>query len=232
MSAIELLWFPGTCSRVTLIALEEIGEPFKTRVSPVARGSDPGFLAINPKGKVPALVVDGTVLTETPAIMTYLAATYPAARLLPRGDLLVEIDALATMSWIAGAIHPSITRARYPQRFCDAAGSAERTRALAADALRSCFEVAEERLADRPWLFGDWSVVDAYLLWAWFRAIGSGMDGRGLDRCAAHAARCELWPSVARALDREESTYAEMLTTGALTTKLPPHQVGRTPTVV
>ena len=231
MPEIELLWFPGTCSRVTLVALEEIGEPFMTRLSPLARGTDSEFLSINPKGKVPVLTLDGTPVTETPAIMTYLARLYPAAELLPTGDPLVAIDALATMSWIAGGIHPSITRLRYPLRFCDAPGSADRTRALAAEALRGCFKVAEERLADREWLYDKWSVIDAYLLWAWFRAVGSGMDPRGLARCAAHAARCELRPSVARALDLEESTYAEMLAAGALPVELPPHQVGRTPAI-
>ena len=228
VAEIELLWFPGTCARVTLVALEEIGEQFTTRLSPLARGTDPEFLSINPKGKVPVLVIDGTRLTETPAIMTHLARRYPAAHLLPTGDPLVAIDALATMSWIAGGIHPSITRLRYPLRFCDLPGSADRTRALAAGALRGCFEVVEERLAGREWLYGEWSIVDVYLLWAWFRAVGSGMDGRGLARCAAHAARCELRPSVERALDLEESAYAEMLAMGALTGELPPHQVGRT----
>jgi glutathione S-transferase len=228
---IELIWFPGTCSRVTLIALEEIGEPFATHVSPVARASDPGFLSINPKGKVPVLTIDGVQLTETPAIMTRLAALYEAARLLPVGDPVIENDALAMMCWIAGAMHPSITRMRYPQRFCDAPGSADRTRALASEALRMCFELVEQRLADRDWVYDEWSVVDAYLLWAWFRAAGSGMDCTGLARCAAHAARCELRPSVSRALDREEATYAEMLESGALAVELPPHQVGRTPSV-
>jgi glutathione S-transferase len=232
MSTIELVWFPGTCSRVTLVALEEIGRPFQTRLSPVARSADPDFLLVNPKGKVPALVVNGSVLTETPAIMTFLARAYPDARLLPSGDPLVEIDALAIMSWIAGGMHPHITRMRYPRRFCDAPGSEDRTRALAADALRACFEVVEERLSNRPWLFEEWSIVDVYLLWAWFRAIGSGMDGRNLPRCAAHALRCERWPSVSRALDREEATYAEMIATGVLAAELPPHQVGRTPTVI
>jgi glutathione S-transferase len=232
VSTIELIWFPGTCSRVTLIALEEVGEPFVTRLSPVARATDPEFLTINPKGKVPVLVIDGVRLTETPAIMARLAALYPAARLLPRGDPLVENDAFETMCWIAGAMHPSITRMRYPQRFCDAPGSADRTRALAAEVLRTCFELVEQRLTDRRWLYDDWSVVDAYLLWAWFRAAGSGMDCSGLPHCAAHAARCEIRPSVARALDREEATYAEMLESGALAVELPPHQVGRTPSEI
>jgi glutathione S-transferase len=229
---ILLLWFPGTCSRVTLIALEEIGEPFAARVSPVARATDPGFLAINPKGKVPVLRIDGVQLTETPAIMTRLAALYPAAQLLPTGDPLIENDALAMMCWISGAIHPSITRMRYPQRFCDVRGSENRTRELAAAGLRSCFELVEQRLGDRDWLYGGWSVVDAYLLWAWFRAAGSGMDCSGLPHCAAHAARCELRPAVARALDREEAAYADMLDSGALVAELPPNQVGRTANLV
>lgn len=232
MPAMELVWFPGTCSRVTLVALEEIGEPFETRVSPVARTTDREFLTINPKGKVPVLVIDGVPLTETPAIMTHLASRYPAARLLPSDDRPEAIDALATMCWIASGMHPAITRLRYPLRFCDLPGSEDRTRALAADALRACFEVVEQRLVDREWLYGEWSIVDAYLLWAWFRAVGSGMDSQGLPRCADHAARCELRPSVARALDREESTYAQMLASGAITVELPPHQVGRTPAIV
>ena len=228
MTKIELWWFPGTCSRVTLIALEEIGVPYSTRLSPVARSADARFLQVNPKGKVPVLNIDGASLTETPAIMTYLASRYPAANLLPAGDPLVATDALALMSWIAGAVHPPITRLRYPQRFCDVPGSEERTQALAAGVLRDCFEVVEERLDGREWLYERWSVVDAYLLWAWFRASGSGMDVQGLERCADHGRRCELRPSVARALDREETTYAEMLATGSLSITLPANQVGRT----
>jgi glutathione S-transferase len=228
VAEIELVWFPGTCSRVTLVALEEIGEPFSLRLSPVARGSDAEFLSINRKGKVPVLLIDGAVLTETPAIVTHLAGLYPTAKLLPTDDPLTVIDALATMSWIAGAIHPAITRLRYPLRFCDAPESADRTRALAAHALRDCFMVAEERLGNREWFYEDWSVVDAYLLWAWFRAVGSGMGSDGLPHCAEHAARCELRPSVARTLDREESTYVELLASGALPVELPPNQVGRT----
>ena len=227
MAEIELWWFPGTCSRVTLVALEEIGVPFRLHLSPVARTSDAAFLRVNPKGRVPVLIIDGARLTETPAIVTYLADRYVAARLLPAKSRLLAIDALATMSWIAGTIHPSITRSRYPQRFCDVPGSVGRTRELATQALRNCFEIVEERLTDSDWLYGEWSIVDAYLLWAWFRAVGSDMDASGLTRCAAHAARCELRPSVARTLDREESTYAWMLRSGALEVELPPHQVGR-----
>jgi glutathione S-transferase len=228
MAQTELVWFPGTCSRVTLIALEEIGEPFSTRTITGNRSEDPEFLALNPKGKVPLLVIDGIRLTENTAIVSYLARTRPQARLLPRDDLLVEIDALATMSWFAAGVHPAITRMRFPERFCDAPGSADRTRTLAGEVLLGCFEIIEERLADRDWLYEEWSVVDGYLLWVWFRAVGSGIDGSRFPRCAAHAQRCEQRPSVARALDREEAEYARLLAAGTAGVTRP-YQVGRAP---
>ncbi len=227
MATLELVWFPGTCSRVTLVALEEIGEPFTTTLAPLGRSSDAAFLALNPKGKVPVLLLDGAALTENSAIVSHLARLYPHAQLLPAGDPLVETDALATMSWFAAGVHPSITRLRFPLRFCETPGSAESTRALAAATLRGCFEIVEQRLADREWLYERWSVVDAYLLWCWFRAVGSGMDASGLVRCAAHAAACEEHPSVARALDREEAAYTQLLADGAFPPDHPPNQAGR-----
>jgi glutathione S-transferase len=226
MPSFELVWYPGTCSRVTLVALEEIGEPFTTTLAPLARMSDAEFRGLNAKGKVPVLMIDGAALTENTAIVTHLSRLYPHARLLPSGDELVEIDALATMSWFAAGIHPSITRLRFPRRF---SADADSTRAIAADTLRGCFEIVEQRLAGREWLYDEWSVVDAYLLWCWFRAVGSGMDASGLHRCAAHAAACEERPSVARALEREEAAYEELLAAGAIPADNPPHQVGRAP---
>jgi glutathione S-transferase len=65
------------------------------------------------------LTIDGVQVTETPAVMTRLAALYPTARLLPTGDPVIENDALAMTCWTAGVMHPPITRMRYPQRFCD-----------------------------------------------------------------------------------------------------------------
>ena len=232
MSEIELIWFPGNCARVTLVALEEIGEPFTTTSAPLYRKTDPEFLALNPKATLPVLLIDGVVLTETIAIVSYLARLCPQACLLPAGDPLVETDALATMAWFASAMHPVISRLRFAARYGDTPGSVESTRAHAAATLRRSFDVVEERLADREWLYDEWSVVDAYLLWLWFRAVGSGMDGSGLVRLAAHCERCEARASVARALDREESTYAELLASGSVPEQLPPHQVGRAPRVV
>ena len=111
----------------------------------------------------------------------------------------------------------------------DNSDSFDRTRTMAAEGLERCFASVEQPLADRDWLYGDWSIMDGYLLWLWFRAVGSGMDGAGFARCADHAQRCEQRPSVARALDREESQYAQLVRSGELAVRLPPHQVRRAP---
>jgi glutathione S-transferase len=194
-SQIELVWFAGSCARVTLIALEEIGVPF----------------------------------TETIAIVTHLSKTHLEARLLPAGDALVDVDVLATMSWFASGMHPLVAALRLPMLVNDDPASFARTRAIAAQGLARCFTILEQRLSDREWLYGAWSIVDVYLLWLWFRAVGSGMDGSDFPRCADHAQRCEQRSTVARVLEREESAYAGLLASGTLTETLPPHQVGLAP---
>jgi glutathione S-transferase len=122
-----------------------------------------------------------------------------------------------------------VARLRFPKLVNDDPASFERTRAIAAKELQASFAILEQRLADREWLYEDWSIVDAYQPWCWFRAIGSGMDGSDFPRCAEHAQRCERRPSVARALEREASAYSQLLSSGSLGVKLRPHQVGRAP---
>ena len=82
MPDVELYWGPGSCARVPFIALEEAGADFTLHVINRFAGEakTPEYLAVNPKGKVPTLVVDGSILTENPAIQTYIAGAYPDGR--------------------------------------------------------------------------------------------------------------------------------------------------------
>jgi glutathione S-transferase len=227
--AIELIWFPGTCSRVTLIALEELEVPFQTATVPWGWADDPGLLAHNAKGKVPTLLIDDVVLTENPAILTHLHRRYPDRGLLPSGDPATDIEVLSTMSWFASGIHPLVARLRYPASVNDEPSTFARTRELAGGRLDRCFQVLEASLAEREWLYGEWSCLDGYLLWLWFRAVGAGFVGSRYPRCADHAQRCERRPSVTRALDREEGELARLVGEGTLTAEPPPHQAGRLP---
>jgi glutathione S-transferase len=83
---------------VPLIALEEIGAPFTATVVPFGWRESLEYRELNPKGKVPTLIIDGVRFTETLAIVMHLARTHPDARLLPNGDPLVEIDVLTMMA--------------------------------------------------------------------------------------------------------------------------------------
>ena len=99
MTSTQLFMAPGTCARVSAIALEEIGEAFETVVVRFMKGEhkSPDYLRMNPKGKVPTLLIDGQTLTENVAIITYLNERNPEAVLLPKADPQREdaADALA-----------------------------------------------------------------------------------------------------------------------------------------
>lgn len=206
MAPARLHYVPGACSRVTHIALEEIGEPFELQLIKRAAGDhrSESYRALNPKGKVPTLEIDGRVLTENPAIQTYLDRRFPAVGLLPEERDDDGLEALMLMCWFASGIHPLIPRIRKPAQFCDVPGAEERVREIAARSAHEAFTMLEERLGDGPWLFGRWTIVDAYLNWLWFRANDSGFDGAPYPRLAEHSARLRERPSAARALATEE----------------------------
>ncbi|MFT3866669.1 MAG: glutathione S-transferase family protein [Solirubrobacterales bacterium] len=229
MADYRLFWSPGTCARVPFVALEEIGCPYAVTVVDKAAKGRPDYIAMNPKGKVPTLLADGRAVTENPAIQLFLARRHPEAGLLPAGPA-EELEALELMSWFAAGIHPAITRQRYPQLFSEEPAAWASIRVRARVQLEEAFTILERRLRHGGWLFDAWSVVDVYLLWLWFRATGSGMDGTEFPACADLARRCEARPSVAKVLDREEREFDLLLAQGRAPASSPPFQVGRAPT--
>src|SRR5262245_37326560 len=107
---LELLYAPFTCSLVPYILLTEAGAEFDVRPVNMMRGQHmtPDFLRLNPRHKVPVLLQDGVPLTEVIAIATWIARSYPNARLLP-SEMMQEIRALSLMSWCASNIHTALT---------------------------------------------------------------------------------------------------------------------------
>src|SRR5882672_12798493 len=100
---------PGSSSMAVHIALHEVGAKFEARPVSFARREHqaPDFLAVNPEGKVPTLLIDGRRLTEVAGILFYLARRFPAAKLLPDGDIEAEAQVVSWMSFIAATIHPA-----------------------------------------------------------------------------------------------------------------------------
>lgn len=208
MQKMTLFVAPNTCARVPTIALEEIGAPFDTELVRTAIGQQktPAFLKVNPKGKVPVLLVDGEPLTENVAILSWLAATFPEAQLLPKAsNPLMATRQTADLAFFAGTVHPIVTRIAMPQKLiADGALAYEIIRPAGTEDMKAVMTVIEDRLANGPWWYGnDWSVVDGYLFWVWDRICGVGFDAGAFPNIQDHAQRMRARPAVKRAMARE-----------------------------
>jgi glutathione S-transferase len=217
MTNLKLSFFPGTSAQVALIGLEQSGVAFDTVLINFAVGEhrSPGYLLINPKGKVPTLQIDGRALTENIAILTWLSRTYPQAGLLPLGrGLQDEMDALSDLSWCAATIHPIVTRLVLPQLFCDREDAVPRVWELASEAMHWHARLLERRLSVQRWMLSDWSVVDAYVQWIWEQSRKAGFDTADYPQLQAHAVRHREQPAVQRALARERAAFDWLGTQG------------------
>jgi glutathione S-transferase len=161
-----LYYWPGASSLVPHIVLEEIGAPYERRLVNLAQGEHKGeaYLKINPHGKVPALAVDGTILTENVAILTYLAKQFPEAQLLPRG-IIDEAQCISMMAWLASALHPTFAHIIRPERFATDTAAHANLKDTAREVFwDNCKEI--NRLLDgKLWTMGtQYTVCDPYAL--------------------------------------------------------------------
>jgi len=204
MIAMTLYFAPDSCARVPLIALEEIGRHYNLEVVAFMKGQhrSPEYLALNPKGKVPTLVVNGEALTENVAILTWLSVRFPDAHLLPEVEnSFAKAHQIEDLAFCASGLHPLVTRLRIPQFFCDTPEGATRVFEMAEVAMRPNFALIDQRLAGKQWWYGErWSIMDAYINRVWFRVIGTQFDGSAYRNLARHDTDQKLRPAVARAL--------------------------------
>jgi glutathione S-transferase len=174
------------------IALHEIGIPFEGR--PMSfRGNDlrsPGYLALNPEGKVPTLLVDRQPLTEVAAILFYLAKRFPDAALLPRDDVAADAQAISWMSFIASTLHPA------------------RQRGL--DYARQVYRIADQRVGP-GWALGDYSIADIHLFRLYWRLANSLKPApEEFPNLTAHYARMMARPAVQRTIELESAIGYEL----------------------
>jgi glutathione S-transferase len=223
---VQLFYSPGSCARVTAIALEEADVDFEICLLRMARGEhkQPGYLAVNPKGKVPALVIDGRVLTENVAILSYLNTRHPDAALLPAAaDELERSNQIADLCFCAATLHPIVTRICIPRFFAETEDAHKQVHDMAVTMMHGQFQIVEERLDGRPFWYGqDWSVMDGYLYWVWCRVLSGGFPVDAYPRFAAHARSVEARPSVVRALERERLAIDQLRSEGIAVMAAPP----------
>jgi glutathione S-transferase len=190
---LTLYFAPGASSMAPHIALNEIGAPFEARAVSFARNEtrDPAFLAVNPEGKVPTLLIDGRPLTEVAGILYYLARRHPEARLMPQDDPEAEAHVVSWMSFIASTVHPA--------------------RRQGLEACMQVYALADQRLGERGWAVGDYSIADIHLFRLYWRFAASLRPPPGsFPRLEAHHARMLARPAVIRTLEAESAIGYEL----------------------
>ena len=207
---IELYFAPGACSFVPHVGLEAIkgatGEDFKPNLVKLHKGENktPEYLAMNPNGQVPVLVVDGKPLSQIVAICDYLDRRYPQAGLLPT-ESWARAQAMSQLAWFNNTVHPTFTRWFRTGYFAEGEAAQAEVKRLAAAQFRQHLERIQEwsRAAAPLWFGARPSFHDAYaftlLRWGGY----AGIDPDAFPAYRAYVDRVVQSPPVAAALDRE-----------------------------
>jgi len=201
---LTLYYSPGSCSLATHIALIDAGADFEARRVDFAESGQrkPSYLAINPKGRVPALVTEDGTLTETPALLAYVAQRFPAAKLAPLDDPFAFARVQEFNSYLCSTAHVAHAHLRRGARWVDAANTAaiEAMTRYVPVAMTQIFELIDGRMLKGPWVLGEaYSICDPYLytLSTWLE--GDDVDLDRIPNVRDHRARMAARDSVERA---------------------------------
>lgn len=203
---LTLYFFPGACSMAAHVALEETGTPYELKSINLRNGGQNGddFRRINPHGQVPVLDVDGTLITESAAILTFLGRRFPDARLLPT-DAVQEARCAALMSWISSQVDPVFRRLARPERIVADEAARSAVKEAATGAFWAKCQKIDALLTNKPWMMGtQYTVCDPYALVYYGWGARFGLPVAELTNYTALKQRLLERPAVRRVLDREQ----------------------------
>jgi glutathione S-transferase len=192
---------PGTCAMASHLALEHAGATYEARRLDfkAQQQRSPEYLKLNPKGRVPALVTDRGVLTETPALLQFIAQTHPQAQLAPLDDAFLLAKVNEFNSYLCSTVHVAHAHKGRGYRWVDAedAAAIEAMKKKVPQTMAESFTLIEEQMFKGPWVLGErFSTSDMYLytLARWLE--GDGVDVKRFPRVADHMRRMEAQPQV------------------------------------
>ena len=203
---LHLYYAPHSCALASHVALEEARADYSVkRVSFAAKEQQSAeYLAINPKGRVPALVTNRGVLTETPAMLAYVAQEFPHARLAPLSDPFAFAQVQAFNSYLCSTVHVAHAHRMRGYRWADDPAAIAEMQRKVPQSVGACFELIERDMLKGPWVMGDtYTICDPYLftLAQWLEA--DGVDIARLPRVIEHRNRMAERPSVRKAIAAE-----------------------------
>ena len=192
---------PNSISLASHIVLDEAGADYRAAKIDFAqnqqRASD--FLEINPKGRVPALVTKHGILTETPAILIYLAQTFPAADLAMMGDPFRFARVQEFAAYLCSTVHVAHAHKTRGRRWVEDESALLAMQRKVPDSMLSACSLIEESLLIGPWVMGEhYTICDPYLFAICRWLEGDGVDVSQLPRLLEHRARMRSRPAVQR----------------------------------
>jgi glutathione S-transferase len=203
---LKLYYATGTCALASHIALEEAGASYEAiRMS--FKNEDqkkPDYLKINPKARVPALVTDRGVLTETPAILVSVAQSFPSAKLAPIDDPFALAKVQAFNSYLCSTVHVAHAHRMRGARWTDDAAAMETMKKKVPQTVGDCFALIEREMFAGPWVMGEnYTVCDGYLFTLTQWLSGDGVDVNKTPKIADHFKRVGERPAVRKVIDDE-----------------------------
>ena len=203
---IKLFYAPHTCALASHIALEEAGADYELAPIDFATNGQrkPEYLAINPKGRVPAMLTERGILTETPAILVFIAQSFPQARLAPVEDHFAFARVQAFNSYLCSTVHVAHAHRMRGSRWVNGASAITAMQREVPQRVSECFGLIEQNMLRGPWVMGDsYTICDAYLftLAQWLEA--DGVDLAGLPRVSEHRHMVSQRPATKRAIAAE-----------------------------
>jgi len=207
---IVLYYALNTCALAPYVTLTEANASFEVKPLNFRKNEQrlPAYLRLNPKHKVPLLMVDGDPLTESSAIQIWIARNFPQAKLLP-SDPWQELKAISILSWCSSGIHPYLSRINSPSKVCDVAGAEQGVIQAAKSFLFENYKIAEDMLAGRKFFFDHFTAADAHFFWCLRRGAQLGAEAAEFPNCMAHFERIKERPSVQKLFAYEKAVQAQ-----------------------
>jgi len=204
----KLYYAPGTCALASHITLEEAGADYTTeRLNFKANQQNSlEYLAINPKGRVPALATDRGVLTETPAMLVYIAQTFPTAKLAPLDDPFALAQVQSFNSYLCSTVHVAHAHKLRGARWATEESSFADMKRMIPKTVGACFELIEKQMWRGPWVMGEtFTICDPYLFTVAQWLDGDGVDIKSTPKVADHFKLMADRPAVRKVLEAEKA---------------------------
>jgi glutathione S-transferase len=203
----KLYYATGTCALASHIALEEAGAEYSTVKIDFATSEQRSaeYLAINPKGRVPSLVTDRGILTETPAMLAFIAQSFPKAKLAPIDDPFAFAEVQAFNSYLCSTVHVAHAHKTRGHRWVDDPAAMEAMKRKVPETVGACFELIESKMIRGPWVMGDtYTICDPYLFTIAKWLEGDSVDPAGFPKVKAHRDRMAGRPAVSKVVAAEK----------------------------